>query len=96
MPITVNVPTILRPLTHQQKKIEIKGSNVLEVIERIEQQYPGFKAKLITNGKEHHFINIYVNDDDIRFGNGLSTKLNDGDTLTILPAVAGGQGKLTC
>ncbi|AKH37108.1 MULTISPECIES: MoaD family protein [Nitrosomonas] len=96
MPITVNVPTILRPLTQNQKMIEIEGSSVLELIEHIEQQYPGFKEKLISNGKEHHFINIYVNDDDIRFGEGLSTQLKDGDTLTILPAVAGGQEKINC
>ncbi|MDV6343409.1 MoaD family protein [Nitrosomonas sp. Is37] len=96
MSITVSVPTILRPLTQNQKMIEIEGSNVLEIIEHIEQQYPGFKEKLISNGKEHHFINIYVNDEDIRFGDGLSTKLKDGDTLTILPAVAGGQEKINC
>lgn len=90
MPITVNIPTILRPLTDDQKRIEISGFNVLEAIEQMERQYPGIKEKLLTEGKPHSFINIYVNDDDIRFGNGLSTHLRDGDSLTILPAVAGG------
>ncbi|SCY71621.1 molybdopterin synthase subunit MoaD [Nitrosospira sp. Nl5] len=90
MPITVNIPTILRPLTNNQKRIEISGFNVLEVIDQLEHQYPGVKEKLITEGESHSFINIYVNDDDIRFGNGLSTQLRDGDSLTILPAVAGG------
>jgi MoaD family protein len=90
MPITVSIPTILRPLTNNQKRVEIDGFNVLEVIEQMEQRYPGVKDKLIAGEKAHRFINIYVNDDDIRFGNGLSTKLNDGDSLTILPAVAGG------
>lgn len=90
MPITVNIPTILRPLTNDQKRIEISGFNVLEAIEQMERQYPGIKEKLMTGGKSHSFINIYVNDDDIRFGNGLSTHLRDGDSLTILPAVAGG------
>ncbi len=56
----------------------------------MERQYPGVKEKLITGGKAHSFINIYVNDDDIRFSDGLSTRLKDGDSLTILPAVAGG------
>ena len=86
----MNIPTILRPLTNNHKRIEISGFNVLEVIEQMEQQYPGVKEKLITGGKAHRFINIYVNDDDIRFGSGLSTSLQDGDSLTILPAVAGG------
>ena len=90
MPITVNIPTILRPLTNGQKRIEISGFSVLEAIEQMERQYPGIKEKLMTGGKSHSFINIYVNDDDIRFGNGLLTHLRDGDSLTILPAVAGG------
>jgi sulfur-carrier protein len=90
MSITVNIPTILRPLTNNQKCIEISSISVLEAIEHMEQQHPGVKEKLITEGKAHRFVNIYVNDDDIRFSNGLSTSLKDGDSLTILPAVAGG------
>jgi sulfur-carrier protein len=90
MSITVNIPTILRPLTNNQKRIEISSISVLEAIEHMEQQHPGVKEKLITEGKAHRFVNIYVNDDDIRFSNGLSTSLKDGDSLTILPAVAGG------
>lgn len=90
MPITISIPTILRPLTDNQKRIEVDGSNVLDAIERMEQQYPGVKEKLITGGQAHRFVNIYVNDNDIRFSEGLSTRLTDGDLLTILPAVAGG------
>ncbi|HEY8033981.1 MAG TPA: MoaD family protein [Methylobacter sp.] len=90
MRITVNIPTILRPLTNNQKRIEITGLNVLEVIDRIEQQYPGVKEKLVTEGQAHRFVNIYINDNDIRFSEGLSTSLQDGDSITILPAVAGG------
>jgi sulfur-carrier protein len=90
MPVTVNIPTILRPLTDNQKRLTIAGFSVLEVIEHMEQRYPGVKEKLIAGGKAHRFINIYVNDDDIRFTNGLPTSLSDGDSLTILPAVAGG------
>ncbi|GAB1718710.1 MAG: molybdopterin synthase subunit MoaD [Nitrosospira sp.] len=90
MPVTVNIPTILRPLTDNQKRIEIAGFNVLEVIEQMERQYPGVREKLIAEGKAHRFINLYVNDDDIRFREGLLTSLKDGDLLTILPAVAGG------
>jgi MoaD family protein len=90
MRITVNIPTILRPLTNDQKRIEITGLNVLEVIDQIEHQYPGVKEKLITEGQAHRFVNIYVNDNDIRFSDGLSTSLQDGDSITILPSVAGG------
>jgi MoaD family protein len=90
MRITVNIPTILRPLTNDQKRIEITGLNVLEAIDQIEQQYPGVKEKLMTEGQAHRFVNIYVNDNDIRFSEGLSTTLQDGDSITILPSVAGG------
>ncbi|QOJ19898.1 MAG: MoaD family protein [Gammaproteobacteria bacterium] len=90
MPITVVIPTILRPLTNQQKHISLEGSQVSEIIDHMEQQYPGIKEKLVTGGNAHRFINIYVNDNDIRFQDGLATSLRDGDVLTILPAVAGG------
>jgi len=90
MRVTVNIPTILRPLTNNQKRIEITGLNVLEVIDQIEQQYPGVKEKLVTEGQAHRFVNIYINDNDIRFSDGLSTSLQDGDSITILPSVAGG------
>ncbi|MGZ5007452.1 MAG: MoaD family protein [Methylobacter sp.] len=90
MQITVNIPTILRPLTDNQKRIQSSGLNVLEVIDRMEQQYPGVKEKLVSEGQAHRFVNIYINDNDIRFSDGLSTTLQDGDSITILPAVAGG------
>ena len=90
MSITVIIPTILRPLTNDQKRINMTGYKVSEVIDGMEQQYPGIKEKLISEGAAHRFINIWVNDNDIRFCDGLSTNLQDGDVLTILPAVAGG------
>ncbi len=90
MSVTVIIPTILRSLTNQQKHIDMEGSQVSEVIDHMDQQYPGIKEKLVTNGDAHRFINIYVNDNDIRFQDGLATSLRDGDVLTILPAVAGG------
>ncbi|MXS85893.1 molybdopterin synthase sulfur carrier subunit [Nitrosomonas sp. HPC101] len=90
MSVTVIVPTILRPLTNQQKHIDIEGNKVSEIIDQMDQQYPGIKEKLVVNGNARHFINIYVNDNEIRFQDGLATRLRDGDVLTILPAVAGG------
>lgn len=90
MSITVIIPTILRPLTNDQKRVSMTGCKVSEVIDGMEQRYPGIKEKLVSEGAAHRFINIYVNDNDIRFCDGLSTNLQDGDVLTILPAVAGG------
>jgi molybdopterin synthase sulfur carrier subunit len=90
MPVVVSIPTILRPLTNDQKRIETTGNNVLEVIETIDAQYPGVKERLMADGKMHRFVNIFVNDNDIRFTNSLATLVKDGDHITILPAVAGG------
>lgn len=90
MPVTVNIPTILRPLTNDQKRIDVTGTNVLEIIDQIDRQYPGVKERLITKDKVHRFVNIYVNDNDIRFADNLATRVQDSDSVTILPAVAGG------
>ncbi len=79
MSVKVIVPTILRPLTNQQKHIDMEGSKVSEIIDHMDEQYPGIKEKLVTNGDAHRFINIYVNDNDIRFQDGLATSLRDGD-----------------
>ncbi|MBL8501497.1 MAG: MoaD/ThiS family protein [Nitrosomonas sp.] len=89
MPITVIIPTLLGSLTNQQQRIAIEGVKVSEVIERMEQQYSGIRAKLIFDGSAYRFINIYVNDNDIRLRDGLATSLQDGDIVTILPAAAG-------
>lgn len=90
MSIFVTVPTLLRTFTQDQKRVEVQGQTVLEVIEDMEKQYPGVKERLIGDGQVHRFVNIYVNDDDIRFADNLGTALKAGDSLTILPAVAGG------
>jgi molybdopterin synthase sulfur carrier subunit len=90
MAITVNIPTILRPLTNNQRRVELSGSTVHDIIENLEQQYVGIKEKLLSDGQVHRFINIYVNDDDIRFTEGLATAVKEGDSVTILPSVAGG------
>ncbi|GEK46113.1 MoaD/ThiS family protein [Halomonas pacifica] len=90
MPISVSIPTLLRPLTQDQKRIEVEGATVRELIERMDNQYPGIKQRLLDGGEMHRFVNVYVNDDDIRFVDNLGTVLKDGDNVTILPAVAGG------
>lgn len=90
MDVTVSIPTILRPLTQQQKQLSTQGSTIQELIQRLEQDYPGIQARLVSDGKAHRFVNIYVNDNDIRFADNLATTLKSGDHITILPAVAGG------
>ena len=90
MSATVSIPTILQTLTANQKRINISGNNIGDIINNIENQYPGFKARVMSDGKIHPFMNIYVNEDDIRFRENLNTEVSSNDLITILPAVAGG------
>jgi len=90
MTIIVYIPTILRSLTNEQKRVEADGTNVIEIIDNLERQYPGIKSRLMLHDKLHRFINLYVNDTDIRFSGELETKVKPDDTIMILPAVAGG------
>ena len=90
MSVSVMVPTLLRPLTEGQKKVQAQGETVRHIIDHLDTRYPGIKARLVHEEAVHRFVNIYVNDDDIRFADGLDTRTGAGDTLTVLPAVAGG------
>ncbi|MCE5287731.1 MAG: MoaD/ThiS family protein [Nocardiaceae bacterium] len=90
MAVTVSVPTILRTHTGGQKRVEATGSTLAEVIDNLDSNHPGLKERLVNEGKLHRFVNIYVNDEDVRFSGGLATEISDGDDVTILPAVAGG------
>ena len=90
MAVTVSIPTILRTHTGGEKTVEAKGATVGEVIDDLESRHTGIAGRLITNGSLHRFVNIYVDDEDVRFAGGLAAEVKDGDTLTILPAVAGG------
>lgn len=90
MSVTVSIPTILRPQTGGQKRVTASGDTLVAVIDDLEANYSGIAERLIDNGKLHRFVNIYVNDEDVRFSGGLDTAIADGDTVTILPAVAGG------
>ncbi len=92
MAVTVSIPTILRTHTGGEKSVEAKGSTVSEVIEDLESRHGGIKARLVTDGSLHRFVNVYVNDEDVRFAGGMEAPVSDGDTMTILPAVAGGAG----
>ncbi|MCG7608853.1 molybdopterin synthase sulfur carrier subunit [Mycolicibacterium sp. (ex Dasyatis americana)] len=90
MAVTVSIPTILRPHTDGQKRVSASGDTLQAVIADLEANYSGISDRLVDNGKLHRFVNIYVNDEDVRFSGGLETVIADGDSVTILPAVAGG------
>jgi len=90
MAIEVRIPTILRTYTGGERVVDGAGSTVTEVIDQLEADHAGIKERLIENGEARRFVNIYVNDEDIRFTGNLQTPVADGDTVVILPAVAGG------
>lgn len=90
MAITVSIPTILRPHTGGEKRVTATGATLAEVIDNLDTEHAGLKDRLVADGKLHRFVNIYVNDEDVRFSGGLETAIADGDDVTILPAVAGG------
>ena len=90
MTVTVSIPTILRTHTGGEKRVTASGDTLQAVITDLEANYSGITERLIDDGKLHRFVNIYVNDEDVRFSGGLATEISDGDSVTILPAVAGG------
>ena len=87
---TVSIPTILRTHTGGEKSVEAKGRTVAEVIDDLDARHSGLRDRLITNGALHRFVNVYVDDEDVRFAGGLEAPVKDTSTVTILPAVAGG------
>jgi sulfur-carrier protein len=90
MAIEVRVPTILRTYTDGEKAVPAEGASLGDVIDNLETNHPGIKERLIEGEDLRRFINVYVNDEDVRFTGGLETSLSDGDAVVILPAVAGG------
>ena len=90
MAITVRIPTPLRTLTQGKDEVEATGKNVRELIEHLEKNYPGVKERLLDDKGVRRFVNIYVGDEDIRFLDGLDTKLKSEDEISIVPAIAGG------
>jgi molybdopterin synthase sulfur carrier subunit len=92
MAIEVRIPTILRTYTDGAKQVEGTGATLDELIADLEQRYGGLRARLIEGDSLRRFVNVYLNDEDVRFLAGLQTTVKDGDTVTVLPAVAGGAG----
>jgi molybdopterin synthase sulfur carrier subunit len=91
MPVLVRIPTPLRALTKGNAEIEAKGATIDSVVDDLERQFPGLKERLLDEtGELRRFINIYVNQEDIRFLQAKKTTLKDGDEVSIVPAIAGG------
>ena len=94
MTVEVRIPKILRKHTGGAKAVESKGSTIGEIIDQLDVDHPGLKSAIIADeGEIHRFINIYLNDEDVRFSGALQTPVSDGDVVSILPAVAGGAGR---
>ncbi|MEU2437619.1 MoaD/ThiS family protein [Streptomyces rubradiris] len=90
MAIEVRIPTILRQYTDGKKAVEGSGTTLAELFADLETRHAGIQARLVDGGELRRFVNVYLNDEDVRFLDGIKTGLSDGDSVTILPAVAGG------
>ena len=91
MAIEVRIPTILRTYTGGEKAVQGNGSTLTALLDDLDSRHSGLRGRLVTEqGALHRFVNVYVNDEDVRFLGGLDTQLSDGDSVTVLPAVAGG------
>jgi sulfur-carrier protein len=92
MAIDVRIPTILRTYTGGEKAVSGEGKTLAELIDDLEAKHPGIKERLVDGSELRRFVNVYVNDEDVRFTGGLGTEVGDGDEVVVLPAVAGGAG----
>jgi molybdopterin synthase sulfur carrier subunit len=91
MSVEVRIPTILRSYTADAKVVEASGDTLAELFADLERRHRGLRDRLVTtDGDLHRFVNVYVNEEDVRFLGSLDAKVHDGDSVTILPAVAGG------
>jgi molybdopterin synthase sulfur carrier subunit len=87
----VRIPTPLRKLTKEQAEVDAEGDTIRGVVDDLERQFPGFKERMCDeNGELRRFVNVYVGEEDIRFMDGLDTKIPEGEQVSIIPAVAGG------
>jgi sulfur-carrier protein len=91
VPVEVRLPTVLRSHASGQSSVQVSGSTIGEVLQDLVQTYPGMAGQVVTSdGTLHKFVNVYRNDDDVRYLDRLDTKVSDTDVISILPAVAGG------
>jgi molybdopterin converting factor small subunit len=90
MAIEVRIPTILRTYTDGARAVEGSGETLRAVLDDLEVRHPGIHDRIVDEGGLRRFVNVYLNDEDVRFLDGIDTKVSDGDVVTVLPAVAGG------
>jgi len=91
MPVKITIPTPLRPYSENRDTIEVEGQTIRELLKDMTERYPQLKRHLFSeDGRLRSFINIYVNDEDIRYLDGENTKVSEGDVVSIIPAIAGG------
>ncbi|MBN4064153.1 MoaD/ThiS family protein [Dehalococcoides mccartyi] len=91
MAVTVKIPTPLRKLTNGETSVDVDGSTIGAIVDALESAYPGMRGRLIDDsGDLRHFVNIYLNGEDVRYLDGLKSAVGDNDELSIVPAVAGG------
>ena len=91
MEVRVNVTSVIQKTVGGQRALTAEGGTIAEVIDDIERRYPGFREQLVDEGGQlHRFVNVYLNDEDVRFMEGAATALSEGDEVSILPALAGG------
>jgi sulfur-carrier protein len=91
MAIEVRIPTILRTYTDGAKTVEGSGATLADLFSDLESRHGGLQQRLVDDGGLRRFVNVYLNDEDVRFIGGLDAPVKDGDTVTVLPAVAGGR-----
>ncbi len=91
MAVTVRIPTTMRPISGGASSVEVEGATLREVLAALESAHPGFADRLFDgSGELHKFVNVFVSDDDVRYLQGLDTPVKAGDTVSLIPAVAGG------
>ncbi|MFN2488263.1 MAG: MoaD/ThiS family protein [Actinomycetota bacterium] len=93
MPVEVRIPTVFRKFTDQQSVLEVEPGTIGDMIQRLDSRFPGLRGQLVTDeGELHRFVNVYLNDEDVRYLDRLETRAAEGDTVSLLPSVAGGAG----
>ena len=90
MPVRIQIPTPMRQHTEGQAAVEVSGTSVQNALDELGRKYPAITQRLFENGQVRRFVNVYLNDEDIRYLDNLATAVKDGDELSIIPAVAGG------
>lgn len=91
MAVTVRIPTTMRPIAGGSSSVQVEGATLAEVLSNLDASHPGFRDRLFDeDGSLRKFVNVFVADDDVRYLDGVDTKVPDGETVSIIPAVAGG------